>query len=128
MQVLAVNHVDAADRRSLLPNDWEVWETNTRIGVTYFDLARAAVVDGWGLETVVVQDDVRGDFFEVDEFTVYGTQVGDHICPKAFAADPETWLDLAKKWSRSPESLCSLFASVVRKRNAPVLNVVEEIH
>lgn len=124
MRIIAVNHVSRPDRLEGLPSEWEVWQTAKRIGVTYAVISRAAVEEEWGTDVVIIQDDVRGDLPAAEVFTVYGTQGPRHICPKAFAADAETWGQLFEAWRERPTSVCRSFTKVALERGAVILNSV----
>lgn len=109
-----------------LPWFWEVWATERPIGETYLAIASTAVDEQWGLETIVVQDDVRFEFRPYEskrEFVVYGQQFeSGHICPRAFAATPDGWAVLQTLWSDAPKSACPGFRAAVDGLGGVILN------
>ena len=120
MQLIAVNHVEAEERRAALPSDWDVHVTDTPIGETYFDLTQIALEREWGLETVIIQDDVRftedpvqGEPNGKGNLVVYGQGDERHVCPRAFAADQYVWKILGISWAMRPPKLCPWFLPVV---------------
>ncbi len=120
-----MNHVDDDFRREALPSDWDMWITDRPIGTTFSMIADAAVAQGWDTDTVLIQDDIRGELPEVDEFTVFGTQrVPRHTCPHAFVADRETWGMIQQMWAGKPKSLCVSWTNLVIELKPPILNSV----
>lgn len=126
MHIIAVSHWPG--RRAELPEEWEIWETPYPIPISYAYLAHQAVDEGWGLDTVVVQDDVRFTEDPLPEssasLVVYGQGDAKHVCPRAFAATPDIWEQLAGVWKGGP--VCLTWRPVVRKHGA-VLNVTRHL-
>lgn len=124
--LIVINHITRPDRLVGLPTDWKVWTTTTPIGQTYHQVALTAVAEGWDLDTVVIQDDVRGAFPPVDRFTIYGTETSPgHICPRAFTADKPIWKHLVRRWARHSRSACPAITHLAR--HAQVLDTVHEV-
>ena len=103
MRVIAINHIDAPHRLAALPPSWEPRIVETPIIKTYRQLSKEAVVEGWGTDVVVIQDDVRIKgplkLYPSEELVVYGQTTGpQHICPRAFAASQLGWSALYRAW------------------------------
>lgn len=106
---------------------------------TYRRLVSSALDNTWDLDTIVCQDDVRFvkpltqhpiyrgsklGRFDPPELIVYGTmRHGEHICPKAFAATPRGWKELAEVWDGQSQT-CRAWRPVVEL--GVVLNVTED--
>lgn len=119
MRVIAVNHVADLDRRQEIPEGYEIWSTETPIGVSYHRIAQEAVWEGWGTEVVVIQDDVRLNVEPMEttaDIKLYGDyrSLPLHACPRAFAAGPSVWERLEHIWSDHPGRLCPTFTAILR--------------
>lgn len=115
-------------RRAQIPDDWEVWETPHLIPISYAYLAHQAVREQWGLDTIIVQDDVRFTEDPLSEssakLVIYGQGDENHVCPRAFAATPEIWEELAGVWKGGP--VCLTWQPIVHK-HGDILNVTEHL-
>ena len=130
MRVVAVNHVADVDRLAALPDEWVVWHTTKSAGFTYQDIATHAVLTEWDQSTVLVQDDVRftdPPAVHDSELVVYGGWANTHVCPRAFAASPETWRILQARLSVRPVRLCPTFSDLARQVTTMLLNQVEHL-
>lgn len=125
MQLIAVSYWP--DRRASLPSDWEVWETRLSIPETYSQIAAHAVSQGWDRDVVVIQDDTRLDSIPPSdaELIVYGKGNEDHVCPRAFAASPEVWKVLARRWQPWTGQICRTWKPAVDEFGE-VLNVTRQ--
>ena len=141
MRYIAINHTSSKgkERRELLPPEWEVFKTSDPTPITYHNVAAKAVEERWGLDVVVLQDDVRFKF-DVDGISsgliVYGQRTGRrplHICPRAFAASPQVWKLLVKAWDGIPEEntrgqICRQWLPIVMEHGRVVDNTLHGIY
>lgn len=121
MRIVAIHFVGNPIRRERLPDSWDVIEVDTPIAVSYRQVSKLAMTEGWDQETILVQDDVRfeGRVKRYDSsLVVYGqTTNPGHVCPRAFAADQNTWADLYFAWMTNPNpSVCYAWKSIVHDR------------
>lgn len=116
------------DRRASLPDDWLIWETTLPIPATYAQIADHAVNESWGLDVTVIQDDVRlRSRPDVDaDLIVYGSGTTSHVCPRAFAANPEVWRQLQRVWQPWTGSVCHSWRPIVREYGT-ILNVTDHL-
>lgn len=149
---LVVNLDTRPDRwetmQRLLPGAIRFQATAGSIPDTYHRLQEQAIAEGWGLDTVVVQDDqqfvgplekrpiMRGSKVGrrgEPQIIVYGTlRRHGHICPKAFAATGQGW-ELLEVWdgTMGPGKdgrgiICEQFRPVIEEYGA-VLNITREV-
>lgn len=102
---------------------------------TYQKLAAHAVKQGWGRETVVVQDDVllsHGpglDLYNASfdtELLIFGkTETSGKVAPKAFSASPEMWVRLKKVWDGKGRIVPAWMPLV--KKHGLVLDVTKDL-
>lgn len=115
---ISIDQLRAQQQRRMWP-DLEVFPGVTGCGPddyrvncipqAYRNVARSAVEEGWGRETIVMQDDVwmpHGPGFDLwnrpfwNPLVVYGQREHDgRVAPKAFSATPEIWLQLQQVWN-----------------------------
>lgn len=126
MLIVAVSYYP--HRRTALPADWQVWETTKPIPHTYSEVATHAVSEGWDTDTIVIQDDVRllEQPAHDGPLVVYGQGDADHVCPRAFAASPEVWVELSRRWQPWTGQICQTWKPLV-DRVGTVLNVTEHL-
>lgn len=94
------------------------WTAARRIAIpmTFHRLAVHLTQLGAGLETLVIQDDVR--FFkpipDYSESTVFGRlQSEKHICPQAWSFEPNVYYTLAEIWENAAQ-VCTAWYKIVR--------------
>lgn len=121
MLTFVAPHLDSQpERLTDIPCDWVIWKASEPIGHSYKILTTQAVDEGWGHETIIVQDDVRfaegvkfdphppTDLMVHGKVRVNHSQI-EHACPRAFSASPAGWQRLEEFWMLEPNTLCEGF-------------------
>jgi len=124
VQIKVINLKEDADRWEFTSNyldqlgvPYERYPARRPIPITYRCLVNDALTFGWGLDTLVVNDDMAFDSLAYPAnapiVTLWRGRPG-HVCPRAFAASQVGWEMLDLVWDGHTK-ICHAWTPLVEK-------------